>query len=303
MPEIVESVINHLLFHRSLIDEEDSGDRITTYLEMVKQLQEGTYIAIEDPFEKSIAMVFELVIEHQLNPWDIDLIKFSKMYLKRLDKEKDINFITAGRLVFMAWSVLKMQSDALLANATPSGQSTEICESIPKSFYQTPEDFDYTTTVLNSSEPPIQESVWRKGARPVTLMELIEAFNEAKREAELQLQINAIREKQRKIYTDTKFHEKVHGENLQEDIKSAWKRILSFNGAPIPLSQLHNGSREDLITTLISILFLVQMKKIKLWQRNLPYGEIFIQNIELAKARTPAEEGNIIGKALEGIAV
>ena len=88
--EIDNEVINHLLFHKSLIDEKDDATRINHYVNMLQKADEGEHISIKNPFDRSIAIAFELVIQQHLNPWDIDLVKFSTIYLKRAKDEKSI---------------------------------------------------------------------------------------------------------------------------------------------------------------------------------------------------------------------
>ena len=111
--KIDNDVINHLLFHKALIDEEDDATRINYYVDMLQKTNEGEHISIENPFERSIAIAFELVIRQHLNPWDLDLVSFSTMYIKRAKEEK-IDLITAGRIILMAWKVLRLQSDNVI---------------------------------------------------------------------------------------------------------------------------------------------------------------------------------------------
>ena len=98
--KIDNEVINHLLFHKSLIDEKDDASRINQYVNMLQMTDDGEYISIDDPFDRSIAIAFELVMKQHLNPWDIDLVNFSTMYLKRANEEK-IDLITAGGEIFL----------------------------------------------------------------------------------------------------------------------------------------------------------------------------------------------------------
>lgn len=274
-----EAILNHLLFHKSIIDEERSAERINHYMGMVEDLSEGVHITIKNPFEKSIAIAFELVMEQHLDPWDLDLIEFSKMYLRKVKDQREIDFVTAGKLIFMAWSILKMQSAAILASAEPQQpqQDMESWSPADLDLYRSPEEFDYTTTVMNSSEPPLQEMVWRESSRPVTLIELVEAFEEARKDAELRMKLAEQRRNRYKV--DMDFGSKVHREDLGEDICLTWKRILAHDGRPIPFSQISNGCREDIVTVLMSILFLAQMEKVKIWQKKMPEGEIYIQNL------------------------
>ena len=81
--KIDDDVINHLLFHKSLIDENDDTRRINYYVDMLQKTNEGEHVSIENQFDRSIAIAFELVMRQHLNPWDIDLVGFSTMYLKR----------------------------------------------------------------------------------------------------------------------------------------------------------------------------------------------------------------------------
>ena len=50
---------------------------------MVKMAGNGEKLSISSPFDRSIFLAFDLVLSQQLNPWDIDLVSFSSMYLKR----------------------------------------------------------------------------------------------------------------------------------------------------------------------------------------------------------------------------
>jgi segregation and condensation protein A len=65
-------------------------------------------------FDRAIAATFELVIDEQLDPWDIDLVSFARLYLKKIKKEGVIDLITAGRIILMAWKVLRLQSDYIV---------------------------------------------------------------------------------------------------------------------------------------------------------------------------------------------
>ena len=101
--------MNHLLFHKALIDEDDDMSRINQSLDMVQKAQTGEMTSIDNPFDRSIYLAFDLVLQQQLNPWDIDLVGFSSMYLKRAKQEK-IDLMIAGRIIYMAWQVLRLQS-------------------------------------------------------------------------------------------------------------------------------------------------------------------------------------------------
>ena len=59
-----KTVIDHLVTSGSM-----EGERLERYISMVKNCQ-GEHSYIKDPFDRSIAMAFELVMQEHLNPWD-----------------------------------------------------------------------------------------------------------------------------------------------------------------------------------------------------------------------------------------
>src|SRR5437762_494689 len=141
---------------------------------------------------------------------------------------------------------------------------------------------------IDGRATPLTEAIRREGRRAVTLMELMDAFDEARREADLQLQRNALREAAIRKFAPN-FHQKVHGEDLTEDIALTWQRLAQFNGEPIPLRQLTVGDVWDEVTVFMSLLFLAHLEKVKLWQKDYPYGEIFVKRLSM-EADLPTEE-------------
>jgi segregation and condensation protein A len=279
--ENCEAVLNHLLFHKALISERENGERIAKYLDMIDEINKGMHIAVRDPMEKSLAAAFELVIENEFDPWDINLAEFTKMYLKKVKSDGGVNFIVAGRLVLMAWSILKLQSDEVLEDAEPQLQTEDCFFSdwdVPPEFYQAPQDLDYTNTVMSTGFNPLKKAVRRQARRKVTLIELADAFDEARREAELRSKIRSPREATTKE-EEVDFHSKVHKENLTEDMIMTWSRIRQFNGEDIPLHDLCNNDVWDRVTVFVSVLFLSMMQKVKLWQRRMPTGEVFVKSL------------------------
>jgi|GEM_PF-1157601 len=278
---IEESVLSHLLFHKSIISDRDTGERLNEYLNMVRSLQAGSHISIKDPFDKSIALMFELIINNRMNPWDVDLVKFSNLYMERVRKENDIDFVTSGKIIFMAWSILKLQSDDLLAHSETVEDHEEY--EPPPAWTENVTDVDqaFTQRVLSGVSAPITEMVRRKGNRPVTLIELVSAFEEARKESEIQEMIAEQRRLAREkhaVENIAKVKGMMHKESLQEDIAMIFGRISQYEGE-VPISKLHNGSKEELMTTLISVLFLAFYRKIKIWQKEFPKGEIFVKRI------------------------
>jgi segregation and condensation protein A len=132
---------------------------------------------------------------------------------------------------------------------------------------------------------PLKERIWHKKNRPVSLMELVDAFNEAKKDVEKQKKLIERKARLKELMkVDENFDEKVHKENLEEDIYVTWQRICMNEEDKMLLNDIIDGTRDDLIARFVSILFLAIDSKIRLTQRRFPYGEIIIRNI------TPVEE-------------
>ncbi len=282
--KIDNDVINHLLFHKSLIDEKDDAKRINQYIRLLQEKQENDHISIDNPFDRSIALAFELVTNQHLDPWDIDLVSFSTMYLKRAKEEK-IDLITAGRIILLAWRVLKLQSENLMINMEDKKESYEPLDwgDIPQEMWFSEDDsYSYTNLVMKDPKPPIEEPVRRNVKRKVTLIELLDAFDTAKKEAEER----KILEKQRKLESK-RLTEKArkrmkgtaHDDPLEKDIEETWSKIKNISKKTMVLSDIcENNNREEIIRIIMSVLFLAYDNKITVYQKKFPYGNIYIKN-------------------------
>jgi segregation and condensation protein A len=284
--ELDNDVINHLLFHKALIDENNDMTRINQYLEMAKAAASGQSTSIQDPFDRSVYLAFDLVLNQHMNPWDIDLVSFSTMYLKRAKKEK-INLLTAGKIIYMAWKVLRMQSDHLVVNMETKEEEIDQgfgWEDIPTSSWLANDDeYSYTNLLMKMPQPPIEEPLRRDSTRKVTLIELLSAFDEARKESEQYLLLDNLRQEER-VLLEQKARKAMkgaaHEDHLEEDVADVWEKISQFPRETMNFTEICEvESAEERIKTFISILFLAYEKKIIVHQRKFPYGEIFIKTI------------------------
>lgn len=283
--KIDNEVINHLLFHKSLIDEKDDSTRINQYVNMLQKTDQGEHISIENPFERSIAITFELVMQQQLDPWDIDLVNFSTMYLKRAKEEK-IDLIIAGRIIYMAWKILKLQSENLVVSIESKEETYEPFgwADIPSEMWLTEDDaYSYTNLVMKMPEAPIEEPLRRDSKRKVTLMELLDAFDQAKKEAEEHQILEKQRKEERERLAELarkRMKGTAHEDHLEEDVKAIWKRIKKIPKKTVSLYDLcKTNDKEELIKIFMSILFLAYDNKILVFQKRFPFGKIYVKNI------------------------
>ena len=286
-----QQLVNHLLFHKALIDEHDGSERINDYIRLVKERGQGHHVGIEDPFDRSISLAFELVLDQGMDPWAIDLVRFTGLYMDRVKKGEQIDLITAGKLLHMAWSILRMQSEKLRESAEPpvlpDPEPVDPWADIDTTWAEEDPDQAYNERVLQANpDDVLDEKVRHKGDRKVTLMELVEALEEARREADLRAQLVEKRETEkahRSALRRGKAENAAHKEDPESDIREVWERILGQNGLPIPITSIQERSRDDMVKTLVSILFLARANKIRIWQDNFPYGMIYVQNPNAAK--------------------
>ena len=290
-PKIDNEVINHLLFHKALIDEERDVSRINQYLKMIQTSDNKENLSIDDnPFDRSIAITFDLVLKQELNPWNIDLVNFSTMYLERARKEK-IDLMTAGRIIYMAWKVLRLQSDDLVINMESQQKGEDESISIDlgwenlatESWFESDDGYSYTNLVMKLPHPPIEEPIRRTANRKVTLMELLDAFDQARKESEEYQILNQIRERERKRLSEKarKYMKgTAHEDHLEEDVMATWEKISKYPKKSMALNELcESEDPEEKIRILLSVLFLAYDNKIKVYQRRFPYGKIYIKNL------------------------
>jgi segregation and condensation protein A len=274
-----QDVLDHLMFQKAIIEDEavpSRESRLEGYIRMVNDMGRGTQVPSDDPFEKGVGMVFELVVEQKLNPWDINLIEFSKMYLSRVKKATDLNLIVAGKLVYMAWEILKLQSEQVLVRVDRPEQVEMLFEGWEPEhldLFVDPFELGRGETLLHTEELPINEKIRRRADRPVTLIDLLDAFEEAKKESDIRQELSKFMQK----YRRPDFDDKAHKESLEDDIALVWERIQKFGNGAIALSDLYNGSKEDRVTVFVSVLFLTRMGKLSIWQEKVPFGEIFLE--------------------------
>jgi segregation and condensation protein A len=266
-------VLNHLLFQKAIIDEGDRSEKIDRYLGLLAQAEAGNEMVPSDPIDRSVQLVFELVLSNNFDPWDINLMEFTRMYTKKMHAE-EVNFIVAGKLMFMAWSILKMQSQEVLSiHEQPLPGEAEWDAEPMDEFYDDPDVARINVDIPGCVD--LTEAVRHQSTRPVSLIELLDAFEDAKRDAEIQ----AHRQKAREALklTNEKFDDKAHKEDHEKDVAETWERIMRCGNGPIGIEDLFNGEKEDRIMVFVALLFLAKYGKIALWQDDLPYGQIFLE--------------------------
>ncbi|MGD0588324.1 MAG: hypothetical protein ABSA63_05970 [Thermoplasmata archaeon] len=297
--DAAEKVLQYLVFHRSLLGEnETSTPLLERYLSLVENLKEGVHIVIPDPFQKAIALLFELVMEEEFDPWEIDLVKFTESYLERVREDGAVNFAIAGRLVYMAWNILYLQSEEILkireipespvdGSMDPAGSDDGYLPLL-----ETPEAVDVTSAVLGTTDPPpLLGMVRHPETRPVSLLELVRAFGEAEVDARRALRIEELRDRLREEQRAPP-EVLVHGEIPERDLADTWTAALHHPvGEEFPLLELWNplSGRDRLVAIFLALLFLARERSVELRQEVLGATPVLV--VRTAEARTAVAEG------------
>ncbi|MCI4346111.1 MAG: hypothetical protein L3K07_05095 [Thermoplasmata archaeon] len=303
--EAAQRVLDYLVFHRSLLGdtprEEKRGDMLERYLTLVREVKEGVHIVISDPFQKATALLFELVMEEEFDPWEIDLGRFTQQYLERIRSEGEVNFAVSGRLLYMAWSILCLQSIELLRQRErllplPMSEEPPAPEALDDGYLAgltTPEAVDVTSTVLGSVEaPPLEQMIRHAETRPVSLLELVQAFGQAEEEARRALRVEMLRERLREEQRAPP-QVLVHGDIPEQDLVDTWEVCLRHPlGEPFPFLTLWRSSqgRDRLVAEFLACLFLARENSVELQQETMPSSELRLVR-KLATRPERAEEG------------
>jgi len=257
-----EDMEQHLLFHKALTEDDDSYVRINGYMDILKKTGSGE--RLNDPVDESIRAAFSLVLENGIDPWEIDLREFVKLYSKKV-AENRFDMIVAGKLMLMAWRVLRLQSEATCSRSD---------EPFEEEFFEFAlEDEDESLIV---PEVSFRQAYCRDSVRAVTMFELLDAFEEAREEMEIHRERERVRaELEEKL--PRKFDNKAHEEDDKQDVEFVWERIMKLGTGPIQIDELYTREIMENLRTFVAVLHLVRDGRLEIYQAPLPRGEIVIE--------------------------
>lgn len=256
-----EDMEQHLLFHKALTEDSEAYDRINGYMDILEKTGSGE--KLNDPVDESIRAAFSLVLENGIDPWEIDLREFVRLYSKKV-AENRFDMIVAGKLMLMAWRVLRLQSEVTYS------KSDEPMEEEVFEFDLVDED------PMIVPEVAFKEAYSRDPTRQVTMYELLDAFEEARAEMEIQRERERVKlELEEKI--PKKFDNKAHDEDDKHDVELVWEKIMRLGNGPMQIDELYNDDIMENLRVFVSILHLVRDGRLEIFQGSLPRGEIIIE--------------------------
>ena len=284
-----ETLEQHLLFHKALIDDNVASEKIDRYLSILNEAPDCE--RMQDPVDESIRTVFRLVLEQDFDPWSIDLREFVRMYSAKVNSNSKFDIIVAGKLILMAWKVLRMQTDATKLESDRSDEYLDL-EEIEEEIV----DYEPTLYVPGIS---LRETYARTPQRPVTMMELLDAFEEAREEIVASVERERIRQELKAKEPKT-FDNKAHREVSENDVEAVWQRIQRIGTGAFSITELFVPNIDDNITVFLSVLQLVRDGKISIWQNELPYGDIMV-DIKVDWMSGKLEDADVAVKVPEAV--
>ncbi len=212
----------------------------------------------DDPIE----ILVRLAKDHEIDPWNIDIIEVADKFLEQLESRRsDIRYF--GRTLHYAAILLRMKADAIIDEK--EGEDDEGKEEL--------DHFDI-------EEYPIPEpQIRRRSKRPVTLDELISELKKAEK-VEIRRVARSKEKGEKQVMSVGDILSVAHEERIEENIQELGVVLHEkFKQKDIiTLGELLDHDTDKIIT-YISLLFMATRKEIWLEQPEL-FGELYIMRGE-----------------------
>ena len=240
---MVQQGLDQWFLRQDVIDQllqsgDDDLEGISAYADrilMIAQTEEAEHQTLEDPFDRSVALVLSLVNSEGLDAWNIDLTSFLRQFTKRVKSQaKNLDLPACGRLIRMAWEVLHYQAAHLFDRIQYQDMEDEWDLDFEFGWEAEYDDqeFHFTNTVLQGGADDVLETLFdervrRDEGRPVTLGELLSALKDAADDADAL----KLREKNRVAHAIeveemiSNVGGRMHNEDLDGDIERCWKAL------------------------------------------------------------------------------
>ncbi len=229
-----------------------------------KIIQEEISPEIENKRGEIILKVLEVVDKYDLDPWNIDLEKFTSVFLNEVNQYFR-DFPVAGKIVYFAWINIRNKSELMLPQPEEPEEIFEDSLETGEQELQLPD--------ISLGYLPVEK-------RNVTIEDIVEAI----KNTPLSFLSNTVR-KARKII----FQETAHPEDFQVIIGEVWSRMLHSKKDHFTMESISRSSADDVINVFQSSLFLSYYGRIELNQE-VPFGSIWIKMLKRDSTTTPVPE-------------
>ena len=268
-------------------------------------LEEAEHQFLIDPFDRSVALVFQMFQSSDLDPWDVDLSSFIEMFNEKIEEAENIDLPSCGRMIRMAWSILRGQASSLIERQERAMDfEEEVDWDFDGGWEAEFDDADYNFSVgvmtgaADETLPSMFEGrIHREEGRPVTLGELLLGLKDASRIAEEQRTRERIAKERREAHdrARARFSGSLHVEDLEGDLKRTWEALKSRaeSSETVALREVadelnrtsqvgpdqEEAKTESQVTAFVSTLFLTNRGYISLDQEGGYNGRIVLGDL------------------------
>jgi len=214
------------------------------------------------------SMIYELIEEENMNPWDINVSILAKKFLQNLRKLKEMNFRISGKVILASALLLKIKSKRLLDTeivALDNLMNNEEPIDLLEEFEAESKDYSHEKHALQPRTP-------QPRVRKISIYDLVDALEKA-----LKL------ENKRKHYAKEELVRVSAPKKPEKDIQTRMKEILSqattyFQANPIVMFNdlIPGDSKEDKVFTFLPLLHLENQRALDLYQKE-HFGDIQIK--------------------------
>jgi segregation and condensation protein A len=206
--------------------------------------------------DQPIQTLLELVQQHKLDPWDVDIEKLTHVYIQRIQEMRELDLRASGRVLLSASVLLRIKS-SYATNGNGGGQAAE-------------EELD---DILDMNFPDLGEiTLIQNTPRKITLADLLGALQEALAEVPA-----------KKMYQSKKMEKIIqilseYDVNIEKHLDALYKRISALIGAGTKVTLfnlIEERTRLAVARTLLLLLFLCADGKVVLEQPDL-FSDIIV---------------------------
>lgn len=228
-------------------------------------------------------MIYALIEEQNMDPWDIDVSLLSQKFLEMLKKLKELDFRVSGKMVLASAVLLKMKSDILkdedIANFDNIINGVE--ENMPLDDQGQP---IYDT----DGKPNIYPRTPQPRKRKVSILDLVQALEKA---LEIENRRKKSRPNMKKIVLklpEKHFDLGKSMQNVYGKVETHYKnkknkdKVLTFN------ELVMGRSKQDKVLTFIPLLHLDNLRKIDMEQEK-HFEEIAVKLAEPKSEKSDAQ--------------
>ncbi|MFP4523350.1 MAG: segregation/condensation protein A [Candidatus Woesearchaeota archaeon] len=217
-------------------------------------------------------LIYNVVREEGMNPWDVDVSLLSKKFIDMIDTLKEMDFRVSGKMVLTSSLLLKLKSDNLMndgfgaLDALINGQE----ESVDQEFQE--DSFEYEQHELQqflNDEKKLVARTPQPRERKVSVFDLVTALEQAlstdlRRQRVLSQQ--DVKKEQQLTQGKSTFDLANAMTTLQSKLKSFFynKKTTVFFKDLLP----QNSSKQETVFTFLPLLHLENQQKVEMNQKD-----------------------------------